>query len=87
MLAFCWMLTIIGVVFGALVLFGTFAAAKGAPQEAAGATLAVALVVLPTVFARACSELSALRQGPGRRVGARCCVRAGADPRRAATVN
>jgi len=62
MIMFCWVLTIIGAVLGGEVLFATFASAKGAPQEAAGAALAVALVVLPYCFARACSEFSALRR-------------------------
>lgn len=39
-------LTIIGALVGALMLAGTFAA-TGAPQEAAGAAMAVAFVVIP----------------------------------------
>lgn len=55
-----WVLVILGVLAGGFVLFATMAMAKGAPQEAAGAALAVALAVLPYCLARAVGELSAI---------------------------
>jgi len=60
MIMLCWAVTIIGGVLGGGVLFATFTSANDAPQEAAGAALAVALVVVPYCFARACTEFSAL---------------------------
>ena len=40
-------LTWIGAALGGLMLFGGLSAANGAPQEAAAAAMAVALVVIP----------------------------------------
>lgn len=40
------------------VLVITFAAAKGAPQEAAGAAIALAICVIPYVFTRACQAFA-----------------------------
>jgi hypothetical protein len=37
----------IGAVFGVLTLFLTLAASKGAPQEAAGAAIALAFTIIP----------------------------------------
>ena len=51
MIMLCWALTMIGGVLGGGVLFATFTSANDAPQEAAGAALAVALVVVPYCFA------------------------------------
>jgi hypothetical protein len=39
---FLWLLTIIGCVAGLFVLFFTLVGASGAPQEAAGAAIAIA---------------------------------------------
>jgi hypothetical protein len=52
-MTFCWVITMIGACLGTLVLVLGFASAKGAPQEAASAALAVALAVIPYVFTRA----------------------------------
>ncbi|WP_092000077.1 hypothetical protein [Polaromonas sp. OV174] len=49
--------TRIGAVLGAIVLVIGFAGAKGAPQEAAVAALAIALAVIPYVLAR-CVQMS-----------------------------
>lgn len=52
-LAICWIVTLISAC-GALVTYiGTVANATSAPQEAAGAAMAVAIVVIPYVFTRA----------------------------------
>lgn len=40
-------LTYIGFVLGTILMIGVFAEASGAPQEAAGAAMAAACVVLP----------------------------------------
>jgi hypothetical protein len=48
-----WVLTILGAVAGTLTLLGTFMESASAPQQAAGAAVAVAFVALPYCFARA----------------------------------
>ena len=48
-----WWLTIIGVAAGTLTLLSAFAESTSAPQQAAGAAVAVAFVALPYCFARA----------------------------------
>ena len=53
-----WMCTIIGAVLGAIVLVLSFVSANGAPQEAAGAAIAVALAVIPYCLARAVQEFA-----------------------------
>lgn len=55
-----WALVILGVLAGGFVLFATLTIAKGAPQEAAGAAVAVALAVLPYCLARAADGLAAI---------------------------
>jgi hypothetical protein len=40
-------LAVVGAVLGALILFLTLAASKGAPQEAAGAAIALCFTVIP----------------------------------------
>lgn len=52
-----WILVIIGSVLGTLTLLLTFAASESAPQEAAGAGLAIAMAAIPYCFARALSEM------------------------------
>ena len=52
----------LGSVLGALVLVLGFVSAKGAPQEAAVAALAVALAVLPYVFMRAFQVSASMRE-------------------------
>jgi len=46
-------LTIIGCLCGGFTLVNTFITANGAPQEGAGAAIAVAFVVIPYCFVRA----------------------------------
>lgn len=53
-----WILTCIGAILGALLLFSGLNDANGAPQEAAVAAVAIALAVIPYCLARAASELS-----------------------------
>ena len=53
MIQFLNIIALLGAVAGGFTLFATFGAAKGAPQEAAGAALALAFAVIPYVFARA----------------------------------
>ena len=48
-----WIAVVVGAGIGGLILLATMATANGAPQEAAGAALAVAMAVLPYVTARA----------------------------------
>jgi len=52
-----WIITIIGAVLGTLTLLGTLFGSNGAPQEAAGAAIAVAFTVIPYCLARAISEI------------------------------
>lgn len=58
MKTFCWVVTIICCVIAGILLIDTAFASEGAPQQAAGAAIAAALVVIPYVFTRAVSELS-----------------------------
>lgn len=48
---FLYIVTFIGGIFGTLILFGTFLA-DSAPQQGAGAAVAVAFVVIPYCMAR-----------------------------------
>lgn len=52
-----WIITIIFSILGALVFVGTVASSNGAPQEAAGAAMALCLAVIPYVISRAVSEI------------------------------
>lgn len=57
-----WVLTILGAVIGAIILFLGLATATGAPQQAAAAAAAVAFVVIPYCLARAVSELGSKKE-------------------------
>ena len=52
-----WKITIIGSVLGILTLLATLKGADSAPQQAAGAAIAVAFTVIPYCLARAISEI------------------------------
>jgi len=52
-----WIISIVGSGLGLLTLIGTLGGASGAPQEAAGAAIAVAFAVIPYCVARAISEM------------------------------
>jgi hypothetical protein len=49
---FLWLCTALGSLLGGVVLLISIASAKGAPQEAAGAAIALCLAVIPYCFAR-----------------------------------
>lgn len=53
MKSFFFLLTIIGGILGTVVLFFTMFSSEGAPQQAAGAAIAVAFVAIPYCMARA----------------------------------
>ena len=55
--AFFWVLSTIGAILGVAILGLTCASAISAPQEAAGAAIAVGLAVIPYVLARSMDEL------------------------------
>jgi ABC-type polysaccharide/polyol phosphate export permease len=50
---FLWFLTSLAAIFAAFALVFGVAHANGAPQEASSAAIAVAIAVIPYVFARA----------------------------------
>ena len=52
----CWIVTLIATLPAAAMLLAAFGA-TGAPQEAAGAAIACAIVVVPYVFTRAIEGL------------------------------
>ena len=54
---FLWLFTILGCLLGALIGITGILAAKGAPQEASAAAIAVACAVIPYCLARAVSEI------------------------------
>jgi hypothetical protein len=56
--SFSWGLTMLGSLIGGVVFFFALLTSNGAPQEAAGAALAIGFAVLPYVFARAFDELN-----------------------------
>jgi hypothetical protein len=58
MKTFCWIVTILSCVIAGIQLFDTLLRSQSAPQQAAGAGLAIAIAVIPYVFSRAVSELS-----------------------------
>jgi hypothetical protein len=57
-MVFLWACTGLGSVLGVLILMSVLATAKGAPQEAAGAAIALCCAVLPYVFTRAFEAVS-----------------------------
>ena len=52
-----WIVTILGSILGVVILIGTLLSADGAPQQASGAAVSVALAVIPYCVARAVTEL------------------------------
>ncbi|TDR46758.1 hypothetical protein DFR29_103294 [Tahibacter aquaticus] len=54
---FGWYLTIAGALYGSVMLISTWVLAESAPQQAAGAGLAAAAVVVPYCLARALQQL------------------------------
>lgn len=53
----CWVATMVGALIGGLMFMDTLMRATSAPQQSAGAAIAVAWAVLPYCFARAVSEI------------------------------
>lgn len=60
MVAFFWAITWIASVIAGLILAWTLTSAKGAPQEASGAALAMAFAVIPYVFTRALEAMTVI---------------------------
>ena len=58
-----WIITLIGSGLGILTLIGTLMGASSAPQQAAGAAIAVAFAVIPYCAARAISEIKTRDSG------------------------
>ena len=58
----CWVITGLAACIAGAVLFLPFAGASGAPQEAAGAALALAICVIPYVFTRACQAFTEMER-------------------------
>jgi hypothetical protein len=58
MMVFCWLVTIAGAVAGGVALVVTFITSTGAPQQAAGAAIAVACSVIPYCFTRAVEKIN-----------------------------
>lgn len=64
MVKFLYVLTLLGAVVGAGDFLLGLVAANSAPQQAAGAAMALAWAVIPYVFARAAEKLNAPVQKP-----------------------
>jgi ABC-type phosphate transport system permease subunit len=57
-----WVLTVIAALIALVFFFGTMGTARSAPREAAGASMALAVAVLPYVLARAADEIARLNK-------------------------
>lgn len=57
MYRFSYIFVLIGALIGGWELLNTFAFAESAPQQGAGAAMALAWAVLPYIFARACEKV------------------------------
>lgn len=55
----CWAVTVIAAGVAAIQLFDTVAGAAPAPQQAAGAAVALAIAIIPYVFSRAVDSVAA----------------------------
>jgi hypothetical protein len=55
---FIWILPLLGSLVAGLQFFDSLISATSAPQQAAGAAMAMGWAVLPYVFARAAEELN-----------------------------
>ncbi len=58
MKTFCWVIALLGSIAAGAVFVEMMSVATSAPQEAAGAAIAVGIAIIPYVLARAVSELS-----------------------------
>src|SRR5262245_2015770 len=61
-----FVLPMIGALLAGVVLVLTVTGANGAPQEAAGAAIAIGLAVIPYVFARSVEKLTHVETGAER---------------------
>lgn len=61
-LGLCWIITLLAACIAGAVLFITLTASSGAPQEAAGAAIALAVCVIPYVFTRACQAFAEMQR-------------------------
>jgi hypothetical protein len=52
-----WLICIFACLIAGLVLYITVTSSEGAPQEAAGAAVACAIVIIPYIFARAFEKM------------------------------
>lgn len=59
---FFFFLALLGTLIGSFILISTLMQAKGAPQEAAGAAIALCFGVLPYVFARCVEKMGGPRE-------------------------
>ncbi len=57
----CYIITFVAAIASALILVAGVGAAKGAPQEAAVAAIALCIVVIPYVFTRVCQMIQTAR--------------------------
>ena len=57
-----WIVAFLSAIFGAIEFMGNMSAAESAPQQAAGAAMALCYAVIPYCLARALQELSNLRE-------------------------
>ena len=55
---FIWILPLFGSLIAGLEFFDSLMSAASAPQQAAGAAMAMCWAILPYVFARAAAELN-----------------------------
>lgn len=53
LIAFCWLVTLLATIAAVFVFVETLSLAKGAPQEAAGAAMAMTIAIIPYIFTRA----------------------------------
>lgn len=59
----CWGVTAAASCFALVFFFNALAGANGAPQEAAGAAIALAMVAIPYIFTRSVEGISSKRPG------------------------
>jgi hypothetical protein len=57
MKTFCFVVSLVAACIAAVVFVGTIEAANGAPQQAAGAAMALCIAVIPYVFSRSIEKL------------------------------
>ena len=63
---FLWVVSLVGAVLGLFSLVTDLPRAEGAPQQAAGAALAIAFAAIPYVLARSWEEIVG-KPAPGKR--------------------